>query len=191
MANNVFANMFKIKDLRDRIFFTIIVLAIFRLGSVLTIPGIDPKALTLFRPHGLFRRRRVFKFFGVYARRNTVYFHPDFDAAGYDHFSAIEKSCGRRRRPKTHSGLDADDHGFCNASSIVGRSFVVAQYFRRNNYAKSYPAPVYRDGNGYHRHDDNHLARRADYGKRYRQRYFDADFCRYCSSAAAGRLGAC
>lgn len=52
MANNVFANMFKIKDLRDRIFFTIIVLAIFRLGSVLTIPGIDPKALTLFFKQG-------------------------------------------------------------------------------------------------------------------------------------------
>lgn len=52
MANNVFANMFKIKDLRNRIFFTIIVLAIFRLGSVLTIPGIDPKALTLFFRQG-------------------------------------------------------------------------------------------------------------------------------------------
>lgn len=48
MANNAFTNMFKIKDLRSRILFTISVLAIFRLGSVLTIPGIDPKALALF-----------------------------------------------------------------------------------------------------------------------------------------------
>mgnify|MGYP000910116642 CR=1 FL=1 len=52
MANNVFANMLKIKDLRSRIFFTIIVLAVFRLGSVLTIPGIDPKALTLYFRQG-------------------------------------------------------------------------------------------------------------------------------------------
>ena len=48
MANNVVANMFKIKDLRSRILFTIIVLAVFRLGSVLTIPGIDPHALSAY-----------------------------------------------------------------------------------------------------------------------------------------------
>ncbi len=52
MANNVVANMFKIKDLRSRIFFTIIVLAVFRLGSVLTIPGIDPSALTAYFRQG-------------------------------------------------------------------------------------------------------------------------------------------
>ena len=38
--------MFKIKELRSRIFFTFLILAVFRLGSVLTIPGIDPQALT-------------------------------------------------------------------------------------------------------------------------------------------------
>ncbi len=52
MANNVFANVFKIKDLRSRIFFTITVLAVFRLGSVLTIPGIDPGALSLYFKQG-------------------------------------------------------------------------------------------------------------------------------------------
>jgi len=48
MANNALVNMFRIKELRDRIFFTVIILAVFRLGSVLTIPGIDPHALTVF-----------------------------------------------------------------------------------------------------------------------------------------------
>ena len=48
MANNAFTNMFRIKELRERILFTIAILAVFRLGSVLTIPGIDPKALTDF-----------------------------------------------------------------------------------------------------------------------------------------------
>ena len=45
MASNSIVNMFKIKELRDRIFFTFIVLAVFRLGSVLTIPGIDASVL--------------------------------------------------------------------------------------------------------------------------------------------------
>lgn len=48
MANNAFVNMFRIKELRDRISFTVIILAVFRLGAVLTIPGIDPHALTVY-----------------------------------------------------------------------------------------------------------------------------------------------
>jgi len=48
MANNAFVNMFRIKELRERITFTVIILAVFRLGSVLTIPGIDPHALTVY-----------------------------------------------------------------------------------------------------------------------------------------------
>ena len=46
MANNPIVNMFKVKELRSRIFFTLVVLAVYRLGSVLTIPGINPQALT-------------------------------------------------------------------------------------------------------------------------------------------------
>ena len=45
MASNPVINMFKVKELRSRLFFTILVLAIFRLGSVLTIPGIDANVL--------------------------------------------------------------------------------------------------------------------------------------------------
>ena len=45
MANNPVANMFKVKELRDRMLFTLLILAIFRLGSVLTIPGIDASLL--------------------------------------------------------------------------------------------------------------------------------------------------
>ena len=48
MANNPIVNMFKVKELRERIFFTLVVLAVFRLGSVLTIPGINPQALTAY-----------------------------------------------------------------------------------------------------------------------------------------------
>ncbi|MGL4986342.1 MAG: preprotein translocase subunit SecY [Treponemataceae bacterium] len=48
MASNPLVNIFSIKELRDRIFFTFIVLVVFRFGSVLTIPGIDPQALTAY-----------------------------------------------------------------------------------------------------------------------------------------------
>ena len=46
MANNAIVNMFRVKEIRKRIFFTLLVLAVYRLGSVLTIPGINPEALT-------------------------------------------------------------------------------------------------------------------------------------------------
>lgn len=46
MAKGVIANILSIKDLRSRALFTVVVLAIFRLGSVLTVPGIDPSALS-------------------------------------------------------------------------------------------------------------------------------------------------
>ena len=45
MAGNPIVNMFKVKELRGRLFFTLVVLAVFRLGSVLTIPGIDATVL--------------------------------------------------------------------------------------------------------------------------------------------------
>ena len=48
MANNPIVNMFKVKELRERVFFTFVILVVFRLGSVLTIPGINPQALTAY-----------------------------------------------------------------------------------------------------------------------------------------------
>ena len=48
MANNPIVNIFRVKELRERVIFTFIVLAVFRLGSVLTIPGINPQVLTAY-----------------------------------------------------------------------------------------------------------------------------------------------
>ncbi len=45
MASNAFVNMFKVKELRDRVFFTLLILAVFRLGCVLTVPGINATLL--------------------------------------------------------------------------------------------------------------------------------------------------
>ena len=43
-----FLNVFKIKDLRDRIFFTLGLLAVYRLGSFIPLPGINNQAITEF-----------------------------------------------------------------------------------------------------------------------------------------------
>ncbi len=45
MANNPIVNMFRIKELRSKMFFTFVILVVFRLGCVLTIPGIDASVL--------------------------------------------------------------------------------------------------------------------------------------------------
>ena len=45
MASNPIVNMFKVKELRERLFFTLLILAVFRLGSVLTIPGVNASVL--------------------------------------------------------------------------------------------------------------------------------------------------
>lgn len=45
MANNPLVNMFKVKELRERIFFTLGILFVFRLGSILPVPGIDATVL--------------------------------------------------------------------------------------------------------------------------------------------------
>ena len=76
MANNPIVNMFKVKELRERIFFTLIVLAVFRLGSVLTIPGINPQALTAY--------------FDSLTRGNAFVDYMDFFAGGaFSNFSVF------------------------------------------------------------------------------------------------------
>ena len=76
MANNPIVNMFKVKELRSRIFFTFIVLAVYRLGSVLTIPGINPQALT--------------SYFESMTRGNAFVDYMDFFAGGaFSNFSVF------------------------------------------------------------------------------------------------------
>lgn len=48
MASNPLVEIFRVKDLRDRILFTVLVLFIFRLGANLPIPGINITALKLY-----------------------------------------------------------------------------------------------------------------------------------------------
>ena len=76
MANNAIANMFRVKELRQRILFTIVILAVFRLGSILTIPGIDPQALT--------------NYFDSFVTGNSFVDYMDFFAGGaFSNFSVF------------------------------------------------------------------------------------------------------
>lgn len=45
MANSPIVNMFKIRELRQKLLFTFLILVVFRLGCVLTIPGINAQVL--------------------------------------------------------------------------------------------------------------------------------------------------
>lgn len=76
MANNAIANMFRVKELRQRILFTVVILAVFRLGSILTIPGIDPQALT--------------NYFDSFVTGNSFVDYMDFFAGGaFSNFSVF------------------------------------------------------------------------------------------------------
>ena len=48
MAGNPLVDVFRIKDLRERIIFTIVVLVVFRIGATIPIPGINVNALKLY-----------------------------------------------------------------------------------------------------------------------------------------------
>ncbi len=48
MASNPIADIFRIRDLRERVLFTLAMLAIYRLGSTIPIPGINVNALRLY-----------------------------------------------------------------------------------------------------------------------------------------------
>lgn len=45
MAGNPLMGIFRVKELRERILFTLLMLVVFRLGAVLPIPGININAL--------------------------------------------------------------------------------------------------------------------------------------------------
>jgi len=45
MADNGIANIFRVKDLRQKVLFTLAMLIVFRIGAVLPIPGVDVNAL--------------------------------------------------------------------------------------------------------------------------------------------------
>ena len=56
-------NMFKVPDLRNKIMFTLLMLALYRFGSHVPVPGIDLGQVK--QQHSPFRDRHAFNFAGV------------------------------------------------------------------------------------------------------------------------------
>ena len=130
MANNPIVNMFKVKELRERLFFTLVVLAVFRLGSVLTIPGINPQALTAY--------------FDSLTRGNAFVDYMDFFAGGaFSNFSVF--MLGVMPYISTQiimqlaliifpslkrigSGLDSNWNSICLFDSVLGCNCVCYQH---------------------------------------------------------------
>ena len=42
---SVYRNMFRIRDLRNKILFTLFIFAVYRLGAAVPVPGVDPAAV--------------------------------------------------------------------------------------------------------------------------------------------------
>ena len=179
MANNALVNVFRIKELRDRILFTIGILIVFRLGSVLTIPGIDPHALSAY--------------FQSQVRGNAFVDYMDFFVGGaFSNFSVfmlgvmpyistqiLMQLALFVFRPEKDTGMDAYSYRVCRIDSIVCGNLLCVYDTRR--YRASKPVYVHLCYDAY-RNDgyyDNGLVGRADYGARYRKRYFDDYLCGY------------
>ncbi|HZA13773.1 MAG TPA: preprotein translocase subunit SecY, partial [Myxococcaceae bacterium] len=48
MALNAFTNMFRIAELRKRLMYTIALLAVYRVGIFISVPGVDRAAMNAF-----------------------------------------------------------------------------------------------------------------------------------------------
>ncbi|MBI3793342.1 MAG: preprotein translocase subunit SecY [Nitrospinae bacterium] len=74
MANDGFGNIFKLPELRKRIIFTITLLAVYRIGAHIPVPGIDSSALADFFSQ---MRGSVLQFFDMFSggalRRLTIF----------------------------------------------------------------------------------------------------------------------
>ena len=68
------ANVFRIPDLRNRVLFTLGLLAVYRLGAHIPTPGIDANRLEeLFKSNANGRFGFIDKFSGVMFRRLTIF----------------------------------------------------------------------------------------------------------------------
>ena len=124
MANNPIVNMFKVKELRNRIFFTLLILAVFRLGSVLTIPGINATLLL-----------QYFNSFASGAESAFASYMDFFAGGAFERFSVFMLGVmpyistqiilqlalvifPSLKRIAQSSGLDKNRYNFCMSSSV-------------------------------------------------------------------------
>ena len=176
-------NIFKIEELRKRILFTLSLILVYRFGSFVVIPGINPEALTDLQSqvsgNGLLGLLNIFSGgafsnASIFARHHALHFGLDRDpAAGHRGSLLPETAEGGRERPSQDQPVDAlpDDY-----RAVVAGSGLSGQPARNAATlclrAGAVERTVYRqrDDRPDRRNDVRDVARREDHRQGNRQR---------------------
>ena len=96
-------NIWKIEDLRKRILITLLLVLIYRFGTYIVLPGIDPKDLTALGEQrwfdgsiGYVFRRSLFKCIHLCIRNYAIYLGLHCDAVGSNCDSVVPEDAARR-----------------------------------------------------------------------------------------------
>lgn len=131
MANNAVVNMFRVKELRSKLFFTLFILAVFRLGSVLTIPGINATLLaqyfeslgngaeSAFASYMDFFAGGAFERFSVFMLGVMPYISTQIILPRLGHFPIAQENCPGGRRSAEGAVLDKNWNNLCLSDSVL------------------------------------------------------------------------
>ena len=196
LASNLnFAAFAKAEDLKKRIWFTLGALLVYRLGTYIPLPGINPDAFAQAfnaaeRRHArhvqhVLRRRRA-AHGDLRARHHALHLRLDHHAAD-DLGRAVARSAeeGRRAGPQGHQPVHALRHRAAGAGAGLRHR---RRASRAATASSSIPAWFFRISTVDHagrRHHVPDVARRADHRARHRQRHFADHLLRHRRQPAA------
>ena len=192
-----FLNIFRIPDLRKRVFFTAGILAVYRLGAWIPTPGVNTTQLELMfnqQNGSMFGLMDLFS--GGTLRRMTIFalgIMPYITASiifqlltvVYEPLARIQKEgeLGRRKITQWTRYLTVILGALQSigiAAILTKQGFVLHPGLRFDLLCRDHPD----DGHRIH-----HVAGRTDYRSRCRQRHEPADLRRHCRRPAARHLG--
>ena len=206
---SAFASAFRTPDLRKKLLFTLGIIALFRLGSVVPTPGVDytaiqtlhrrrPGQLAL-RPDQPVQRRGAAAAVGLRARDHAVHHGEHHHPAAHRGDPAPGVAASRRARPARPSSRSTPATSrsasrSCSRPASSRSPAVPGRLFQGCKETLA-PEPVDRHDPDDDHHDDrrhrrHHVARRADHRPRHRQRHVAADLHldhRRRSPASSGR----
>ncbi len=188
-----FLNIFRIPDLRKRVLFTLGILAVYRLGAFIPTPGVNTHQLELlFNQQSGSALGLMDLFGGGNLRRMTIFalgIMPYITASiifqlltvVYEPLARIQKEgeLGRRKITQWTRYMTV----VLGALQSIG---IAAILTKQGLVTQSGPRLHPDDGaHADHRHGLHHVAGRADYRPRHRQRHEPADLCRHHRRLAA------
>ena len=179
-ANLNFAAFAKAEELKKRIWFTLGALLVYRLGTYIPLPGINPDAFAqafhaAVQRHARHvqhvRRRRRRAHGDLRARHHALHLRLDHHAAD-DVGRPVARSAeeGRRAGPQGHQPVHALRHGAAGAGPGL-RHCRRARRRQRHRHRSRHVLPHLDGDHADRRHDVPDVARRADHRARHRQRH--------------------